>query len=138
MQLENKILIGGRALIALGSSRNTLDTDYLVNIPGEGAFIHDEKNNVDYCNAAGLKFFAEIWKKEEGREIASPAGLLELKAFSFVQHCLNGNFQKADDAEYDMKFLIRRFNLSTPKIVKKYTTAGEFSEIMNVYNSTKK
>lgn len=138
MIIENKILIGGRALIALGSSRTTLDTDYLVNVPGEGAFIHDEKNNVDYCNAAGLKFFAEIWKQEEGREIASPAGLLELKAFSFVQHCLNGNWQKADDAEYDMKFLIRRFNLPAPKIVKKYVGVGEYSEIMNVYNSTKK
>ena len=42
MKYEDKILIGGRALVALGSSRNTLDIDYLVNDPEtKEAFIHE-------------------------------------------------------------------------------------------------
>lgn len=134
-----KILIGGRALVALGSSRSTLDTDYLVNEPAQkDAFLCDESANTDYLNAAGHKFFAEIFKAEQGQQIASPQSLLELKAFAFVQHCLNRKFAKADDAEYDMKFLCRQFNLSAVKTVKKYVSAGELSEINKVLASVRK
>ena len=58
----NKILIGGRALVALGSSRNTLDIDYLVNdLSTKETFIH--KDGVDYCNANGSKFFKAIYRE---------------------------------------------------------------------------
>lgn len=135
------LLIGGQALVKLGSSRSTNDTDYLVsNATVKQAFYHDKEKNTDYCNAASNKFFAEIWKLESKNngEIASPQALLELKAYSFVKHCLNGFFQKADDAEYDIKFLCRTFNLSSVKIVKKYVSAGELSEIEKIINTVRK
>lgn len=136
MKATDKILIGGRALVALGSSRSTLDVDYLVNDESNPEmFIKTEAG--DLINAAGHKFFAEVYEQEKGNQIASPGALLELKAFSFVQHCLNGHWQKADDAEYDMKFLVRKFNLSAPKLVKKYVSVGEYSEIIKICNSTK-
>ena len=43
-EMENGILIGGQALIQLGSSRGTIDTDYLVNISDARTFIHDEED----------------------------------------------------------------------------------------------
>jgi hypothetical protein len=132
------ILIGGQALVTLGSSRSTSDTDYLINdTTSPKPFIHDIENNIDYINANGNKFFAQIYANEAGKEIASPQSLLELKAYSFVQHCINRNFQKADDAEYDMKFLVRKFSLKGVKIVNKFVTIGELSEINKVINSTK-
>lgn len=131
-----KILIGGRALVALGSSRTTQDTDYLINDPSSDLFVHD--GDTDYINAARHNFFNEIWNAEKNNQIASPQSLLELKAFSFVQHCQNFNFQKADDAEYDMKFLVRKFNLEGVKVVNKYVTSGELSEIKKVIESTRK
>lgn len=136
-----QLMIGGQALSKLGSNRTTLDTDYLVNdLTSKLAFTHDKENNVDYCNANGNKFFAEIWKMEAKNdgEIASAQSLLELKAYSFVQHCLNGFFKKADDAEFDIKFLVREFNLNSVKIVKKYVSAGELSEIEKIINSVRR
>lgn len=140
-QIKKQLLIGGQALVKLGSNRTTLDTDYLINHPtSKLAFIHEKENDVDYCNAAGNKFFAEIWKLESknNSEIASPQALLELKAYSLVQHCLNGFWRKADDAEFDIKFLVREFNLSEIKIAKKYIKEGELAEVMRVINSVKK
>lgn len=134
-----KLLIGGQALLELGSSRGTADTDYLVNdTTTTEMFIKDEAANVDYINANGHKFFSEVWGMEEGNEgaVASPLALIELKAFSFVQHCLNMNWKKADEAEFDMKFLVRTFGVK-PSIAKKYVTAGEWSEVEKVINSTK-
>jgi hypothetical protein len=125
-----KLLIGGQALRTLGSTRHTNDFDYLVNdLNSKKPFITSEE--VDYINANGHKFFNEIWKMEANNssEIASPQALLELKAFSLVQHCQNFNFKKADEAEFDIKFLVRNFSLELPKIVKKYVTDGEYSEI---------
>lgn len=140
---SEKVLIGGRALVALGSSRSTLDTDYLIcDAAQDAAFLHDAPANVDYLNAAsaqpGGKFFAEIWKAEAGRQIATAQSLLELKAYAFVQHCLNRNFRKADEAEFDIKFLCREFNLSAVSVVKKYVSAGELSEINKVIASVRK
>lgn len=134
-----KILIGGHALVTLGSSRSTLDVDYLINDKStKEAFICDHENNIDYINANGHAMFAEIFKIEEGNDIASPQSLLELKAYAFVQHCQNFNFQKADDCEYDMKFLIRKFNLKGVKIANKYISSGELNEVNKVITSTKK
>jgi len=140
-QME-KYLIGGQALVKLGSSRQTIDTDYLINdLSTTETFIHDKEKNIDYCNANGLPFFKEVYEMEISNgavsEIASPQALLELKAFSFVQHLLNGYFQKADDAEYDIKFLVRNFNLKGLKIANKYLNAGQVSEINKIINSVK-
>lgn len=138
MKATAKILIGGHALVQLGSSRSTNDTDYLVNdLSTTAIFIHDKEANIDYINANGSKFFAIIYANEAGNEIASPASLLELKAYSFVQHCLNHNWQKADDAEYDMKFLVRTFGVRSVSIVKNFVSVGELSEIVKVINSVK-
>ena len=126
-----KLLIGGQALKELGSSRHTEDFDYLINdTNNKNPFITSDE--IDYINANGHNFFAEIWKleSENETEIASPKALLELKAFSLVQHCQNFNFKKADEAEFDMKFLMRKFNLKLPTIVKKHVTPGEYSEII--------
>ena len=137
--MKEQLMIGGTALKKLGSKRYTEDVDYLVNVPGQPAFFHNKVENTDYCNAASSKFFAEIWKMEENNngEIASPQALLELKAYAFVQHCQNFFFAKADDSEYDIKFLVREFNLKDVKITKKYVSAGEYAEIMKIINSVK-
>jgi hypothetical protein len=125
-----KLLIGGQALKQLGSTRHTEDFDYLVNdTTTTKPFITSEE--VDYINANGHKFFNEVFvlEKDNNSEMASPKALLELKAFSLVQHCQNFNFRKADEAEFDIKFLVREFNLELPTIVKKYVSVGEYSEI---------
>ena len=131
-----RILIGGQALRELGSDRYTNDTDYLVNDKStKEAFITSEK--VDLLNANGNKFFAEIFKIEEGKVIASPQSLLELKAYAMVQHCQNFNFKKADQAEYDIKFLVRNFGLTEIKIAQKYISNGELFEVNKAIKSVK-
>lgn len=138
--MEKQLMIGGNALVALGSSRKTLDTDYLVNnTASKLPFLHDTQNNVDYINANGHKFFAEVWKMEKNNigPLASPQALLELKAFAYVQNCVNRYFQKANNDEYDMQFLVRNFRLTGVKIVSKYVTEGQLSEINKVINSVK-
>lgn len=133
-----QLMIGGQALVSLGSSRQTEDVDYLVSVPGMPTFIHDKAANADYINAAGkdTKFFAEIWKMEKKNmgPLASPEAILELKAFAFVQHCINRHFGKADNDEFDMVYLARKYELSPPTIVKKYVSAGEYSEILSVFD----
>ena len=134
--MKNQILIGGQALRELGSDRYTNDTDYLVNDKStKDAFITSEK--VDLINANGNKFFADIFKIEAENKIASPQSLLELKAYSFVQHCQNFNWAKVDSCEYDIKFLVRKFNLKGVKIVSKYVSTGELSEVQKIINSVK-
>lgn len=134
--MEAKILIGGQALRNLGSDRHTNDVDYLINdLSSTEAFICSE--NEDLLNANGNKFFAEIFAIENGNEQATPQSLLDLKCYAFVQHCQNFNFAKADSCEYDIKFLVRNFNIS-PKIVKKYISLGELSEIEKIIINIKK
>ena len=131
-----KILIGGQALRNLGSDRHTNDLDYLVNDTStKKAFITSEK--VDFLNANGNKFFNEIFQIEKENTEATPQSLFELKAYALVQHCQNMNWAKADACEYDLKFLVRNFNC-TAKIVKKYITPGELSEITKIENSVRK
>jgi len=132
-----KILIGGQALRNLGSDRYTSDVDYLINdVNSTETFICSE--TVDYINANGNKFFAEIYKIECNNEQATPQSLFELKVYAFVQHCQNFNFAKADSCEYDMKFLVRNFGIESSKIAKKYISNGEYSEITKIINSVKK
>ena len=134
--MTNQILIGGQALRKLGSDRYTNDTDYLINDTStKEAFISSEK--VDFLNANANKFFKEIFEVEKENKIASPQSLLELKAYSFVQHCQNFNWSKVDSSEYDIKFLVRNFGLKSIKIAKKYISDGELSEIQKIINSVK-
>lgn len=133
-------MIGGQALVKLGSNRSTLDTDYLINdLSNDRAFLHDKENNIDYVNANGNKFFKAVWEMEADNigEIASPQALLELKAYSLVQHCKNGFWAKADDAEYDMKFLVRIFSLKRVTVVKDFISAGEYSEVEKIISSVR-
>jgi len=141
MNTQKQLMIGGTALNKLGSTRQTNDVDYLIcDKDSNLAFMHDKEKNIDYCNANGNKFFADVWKMEEKNngEIASPQALLELKAYAFVQHCQNGFWKKADSCEFDIKFLVREFNLNGVKLVNKYTSAGELSEINKVIKSVRK
>ena len=136
--MENKILIGGQALRNLGSDRFTDDFDYLINdISTKESFITSKE--IDYLNANGNKFFAEIFEAEKGNTTATPKSLLELKAFAFVQHCQNFNWKKVDSSEYDIKFLVREFGLkvSDLRIVKNYISNGEFTEIESIINNVK-
>ena len=135
---NQRILIGGAALRKLGSDRYTNDTDYLVNdLTSKESFIHDSENNIDSLNANGNEIFNEIFKIEEGNQIASAQSLFELKAYAFVQHCQNFNFRKADSCEYDIKFLVREYGIRTSKVVKKYITSGEYAEVVKIINSVK-
>ena len=136
MTNETKILIGGQALRILGSDRYTNDTDYLINDKSSTeAFITSKE--IDYLNANGNKFFKEIYRIEENNTVATPQSLLELKAYSFVQLCQNMQFAKADKAEYDIKFLVRKFKLTSINTAKKYISAGELAEIYKIINSVK-
>lgn len=133
----HKILIGGQALVTLGSTRSTNDVDYLVNDTStKDMFIH-HKIDEDWINANGHAFFKEIWDLEKDKVVASPQSLLELKAFSLVQHCINRKFQKADEAEFDMKFLCRTFKLTQVTLVQKYITKGQFHEVFKVIHKVK-
>lgn len=136
---SEKVLIWGAALVALGSSRSTKDTDYLVfDDSSKEAFIFDREANIDYINGNGNAFFAMIFKLERGNEMASPQSLLELKAYSLVQHCVNRNWGKVSDCEYDIAFLVRNFDLKIPTLVKAFVTPGQYDEITKEFNSVRK
>jgi hypothetical protein len=136
MKEIQKILVGGQALRNLGSDRYTEDVDFLVNDKSTtDAFINTV--GIDYINANGNKFFNEIYNIEKGNIQATPRSLFELKVYAFVQHCQNFNFAKADSCEYDLKFLVRNFNITESKIARKYITNGEYSEIVKIIRSVK-
>lgn len=133
----HKILIGGQALVSLGSTRATNDVDYLVNDEStKDMFIHHSIDE-DWINANGHPFFKEIYDLEKDNITASPQSLLELKAFSLVQHCINRKFQKADEAEFDIKFLCRTFNLTNITHVQRYITQGQFYEVFKIIHKVK-
>lgn len=136
MKENSKILIGGQALRNLGSDRYTEDIDFLINDKSStDAFINT--TGIDYINANGNKLFKEIYNIEKGNEQATPQSLFELKVYAFVQHCQNFNFAKADSCEYDLKFLVRNFNITESRIARKYITTGEYSEIVKIIRSVK-
>ena len=136
MKENSKILVGGQALRNLGSDRHTEDVDFLVNDKSTtDAFINTV--GIDYINANGNKFFNEIYNIEKGNIQATPRSLFELKVYAFVQHCQNFNFAKADSCEYDLKFLVRNFNITESRIARKYITNGEYSEIVKIVRSVK-
>ena len=134
-----KLLIGGAALQALGSSRATQDVDYLVHdAASDELFI--KTGGGELVNAAAHPFFGAVWLMESGNlgPIASPQALLELKAFALVQHCRHGFWQKADDCEYDIRFLVRQFGVSEVRLVVEHIDAGEMSEVKKIIKSVRK
>lgn len=136
MEFEYKILIGGRALVALGSNRNTQDQDYLVDYKQScEPFLHEP--GIDYCNANGHPFFRAIYKREKGNQIASPQSLLELKVFAWVQHYQNANYNKANEAEYDIKFLVINFGVHELKTVRKHISDFELAEAEKIIASVR-
>lgn len=132
-------LIGGQKLKELGSTRHTEDADYIIYDSSKSEFSHDTENNIDFINGAKNSFFGKIWNKELENDEISLNSLFELKCYSFVQHCQNFNFGKADSDEFDIKFLVRKlsFNINF-NIVKKYISAGEMDEIVKIINNMKK
>lgn len=135
-QTEHKILIGGKALNILGSKRHTDDTDYLVNdLSTKEMFLHTD--DADYLNANGSKFFSELFEIEKDNQIASAQTLLELKVYAWIQHFQNMNFQKADDCEYDIKFLVRKYNLRKLYIVNKYIADFEKKEAISIIENVR-
>jgi len=126
-----KILIGGAALVELGSSRRTQDLDYLIyDKTSKELFMNF--HDIDYINAAQSDFYKEIFNIEIENKIASPQSLLETKANAFIQHMQNGFWQKADDAEYDIKYLVRKFKLKELKILPKYYDKGVIQEVLKI------
>jgi hypothetical protein len=118
-----------------------MDVDYLINDTTTPlAFIHDKANNTDYVNANGHKFFAAMWEMEANNigPLASPAALLQLKAFSFVQHCLQGHWNKVNSDEFDIKFLVLNCQVSELDIVSKYITKGQLEEVKKIIKSVRK
>jgi hypothetical protein len=132
-----KILVGGQALKNLGSSRHTEDVDYLV-FDENNSSIFIKEEGTDLLNAAAFNFFNEIYKLEEKNAQASAQSLLELKSYAFVQHCQLGNWKKVADCEFDMAFLVRECGAEMPKIVKKYISAAEWTEVEKEIKSIRK
>lgn len=130
-----KILIGGQALKQMGSTRHTKDFDYLVNEKSLPLFSKDADGN-DLLNADKSRFFMEIWNLEKENEVASAQSLLELKAFAFVEHCQNRFWQKADDCEFDIRFLVRNGG-GKLRIASKYITTGQVNEINKIIENVK-
>ena len=132
-----KILIGGAALVELGSSRRTQDLDYLIyDKSSTELFMHF--HDIDYINAAQSDFYKEIFDLEKGNKIASPQSLLETKSNALIQHLQNGFWQKADDAEYDIKYLVRKFKLIGLNILPKYYDKSVIKEVTKIIDSVNK
>lgn len=119
-----------------GSNRLTDDTDYLVFIKdNHQPFVKDEHKNIDYINGNGHNFFNEIYELEKNNQIATPESLLELKAYGYIQHRLNGNTKKAIEYEFDMKYLALEFGLKEVKIAKKYLSESALKEVESIIES---
>ena len=132
-----KKMIGGQKLRDLGSSRYTDDVDYLIFDSSDSRlFIHDSDD--DIVNAANHPFYSEIWNMDLNSNEVSVEALFEMLVFTFVQHCKNMNFDKADTKEFDIKFLARTMNgVCNFDIAKKYIEAGEITEVEKIISSVK-
>lgn len=132
-----KKMIGGQKLRDLGSSRYTDDVDYLIYDETDSRlFIHDSDD--DIVNAANHPFYTEIWDMDLNSNEVSLQALLDMSAFTFVQHCKNMNFDKADTKEFDIKFLVRKMNgVCNFDIAKKYIEDGEITEVEKIIASVK-
>lgn len=130
-------LIGGQKLRELGNDRHTDDEDYLINDPtGNELFIREPGR--DIINAAAHPFYSEVWALDADSNDVSIQALIEMTVFTLVQHCENGQWDKANAKEYDLKFLIRLNGGSANyEIAKKHVSAGAIEEIDKIIASVK-
>ena len=135
--MSKKLLIGGKALNDLGSPRTTEDVDYFIRDESKDLFF--KENDIDYINAAGHPLYAALWELEADNigPLASPQTLLISKAFAFVNHCKNGFWQKADDAEYDIKYLVRHCGVRDISLLEPHVDAGAFKEVQKLIDSVR-
>ncbi len=137
---SKKILIGVATLAELESSRHTEGVDYLVYLEDTpDLFIKDHVNNINYINAAAHGFYSELWEREKDviSPVATPLTLLNSKVFAFVQHSKNGFFEKADQAEFDIKFIVRKLNVSDMTIAARYIDPDALAEVQKIIDSVK-
>lgn len=135
-----KKLIGGQKLRELGSDRHTDDVDYLINDPSDDRlFIHTTDS--DIVNAARHALYSAVWDMDADASEVSLQALLEMTAYTFVQHCENMNWEKADSKEYDIKFLTRKILASGKSvelcIADKFISDGAMIEVQKIINSVK-
>ena len=132
MEMEKR-LVGGQKMREMGSTRHTDDLDYLVYDESDSRlFINSESQ--DFINCANHKFYEAIWNLGE----IDAQAMLEMAAFTFVQHCMNGNFVKADSKEFDIKHLARLIGKDAKiKIANEFITAGQEQEVKNIITSVK-
>jgi hypothetical protein len=138
MMTTTKKLIGGQKLRELGSDRYTDDTDYLIHDESDDRlFIHE--TGVDMINSAAHPFYTAVWMLDAESDDVSLRAMFEMTVFTFVQHCENFQFEKADKKEYDLKFLVRKIGLENIdySIAKKYISAGGITEIEKIIKSVK-
>jgi len=124
---DRKVLVGGVALMLLGSSMHPRNVEYLVKI---GPKAIDEFQFFTYYNANANAFFNELWEMEKRKKIASPQTLLELRAFNYVNLPVDCDWHIKHNLEFDISFLAgpyNRFNLSGLKILPKYMDKQKLS-----------
>jgi hypothetical protein len=125
-------LIGGQKLRELGSSRYTDDIDYLIYDP-ENPELFIRKPGMDIVNAAAHPFYTEVWNLDADSEDISLRALFELCAFTFVNHCENGFWERADEKEFDIKFLARKMGGNVNfDITRKYVSVGAAREVEKI------
>ena len=132
MEMEKR-LVGGQKMREMGSTRHTDDLDYLVYDESDSRlFINSESQ--DFINCANHKFYEAIWNLGT----VDAQAMLEMAAFTFVQHCMNGNFVKADSKEFDIKHLARLIGKDAKiKIANEFITAGQEQEVKRIITSVK-
>ena len=132
METEKR-LVGGQKMREMGSTRHTDDLDYLVYDESDSRlFINSDEQ--DFINCANHKFYEAIWNLGT----VDAQAMLEMAAFTFVQHCMNGNFVKADSKEFDIKHLARLIGKDAKiKIANEFITAGQEQEVKRIINSVK-
>lgn len=133
-------LIGGQKLRELGSDRHTDDVDYLINDPSDDRlFIFS--GSCDIVNAANHPLYSAVWDLDAGSDDVSLRALLEMTVFTFVQHCENMHWEKADSKEYDIKFLVRKIlnsgNEIDYSIALQHISSGAAIEVKKIVESVK-
>lgn len=139
MKENKKILVGGKALNIYGSTRLTHDTNYLIfDSSSSEPFIKDDKKSITYLNGNGLTFFEEIFHREKENDIASAPSLMELKAYSYIQHMVNENYIRAISDKHDIAFLSLEFDLKSVEVVNEYLKENQIDEIAKIIADTTK
>jgi hypothetical protein len=128
-------LIGGQKLRELGSDRHTDDRDYLIyDESNPELFIHEA--DYDIINAAAHPFYSAVWALDADSDDVSLQALFEMTIFTFVNHCENGSWEKADAKEYDIRFLARKMNGQVSfDIARNYISAGAVEEVEKILDS---